>query len=112
MVVASRVPCCQPATHIPSSSTNSASVVAETYPAGEDVDANNNSGSRSGPLSLLDKYTFRETVRTVIEEDQLPELPDFLESINLGDKLEVSSRKVLPHDGSAGVRTQKGTHVG
>ena len=39
--------------------------------------------------SLLEKYTFRETVRTVIEEDQLPELPDFLESIGLGNRLEV-----------------------
>lgn len=40
---------------------------------------------------LLDKYTFRETVRTVIEEDQLPELPEFLESIGLGHRLEVGT---------------------
>lgn len=48
-------------------------------------------GRSSGSASLLEKYTFRETVRTVIEEDQLPELPDFLEEIGLGDKLEVFS---------------------
>lgn len=40
--------------------------------------------------SLLEKYTFRETVKTVIEEKQLPELPAFLESIGLGGKLDVS----------------------
>lgn len=39
--------------------------------------------------SLLEKYTFRETIRTVIEEDQLPDLPEFLDSIGLGGKLEV-----------------------
>jgi len=39
--------------------------------------------------SLLEKYTFRETVRTVIEEDQLPELPDFLKSIDLDNRVEV-----------------------
>lgn len=46
-------------------------------------------GRNSRSASLLEKYTFRETVRTVIEEDHLPELPDFLEEIGLGDKLEV-----------------------
>lgn len=45
-------------------------------------------------MSLLEKYTFRETVRTVIEEDDLPELPDFLESIDLGDRLDVSFRHI------------------
>ncbi|CAM9103839.1 unnamed protein product [Ectocarpus sp. 6 AP-2014] len=50
-------------------------------------------GRSSGSASLLEKYTFRETVRTVIEEDQLPELPDFLEEIGLGDKLEDFYRK-------------------
>ncbi|CAM9697356.1 unnamed protein product [Ectocarpus fasciculatus] len=47
----------------------------------------------SGSTSLLQKYTFRETVRTVIEEDQLPELPDFLKDIGLGDRLEDFYRK-------------------
>lgn len=46
-------------------------------------------------MSLLKKYTLREIVRTVIEEEDLPELPDFLESINLGDKLEVSSWQLV-----------------
>ncbi|CAM9216823.1 unnamed protein product [Ectocarpus sp. 13 AM-2016] len=50
-------------------------------------------GRSSGSASLLEKYTFRETVRTVIEEDQLPELPDFLGEIGLGDKLEDFYRK-------------------
>lgn len=50
-------------------------------------------GSRdSTSVSLLEKYTFRETVKTVIEEDQLPELPDFLETIGLGDRLDVRVR--------------------
>lgn len=40
--------------------------------------------------SLLEKYTFRETIKTVIEEEHLPELPQFLENIGLGDRLEVS----------------------
>lgn len=45
-------------------------------------------GDRIG--SLLEKYTFRETVKTVIEEEHLPELPAFLEAIGLGEKLDVS----------------------
>ncbi|CAM9823928.1 unnamed protein product, partial [Laminaria digitata] len=50
-------------------------------------------GRSRSPTPLLDKYTFVETVRTVIEEDQLPELPEFLESIGLGHKLEDFYRK-------------------
>lgn len=41
--------------------------------------------------SLLEKYTFRETVKTVIDEDNLPELPAFLEALGLGGKLNVSA---------------------
>lgn len=45
----------------------------------------------AGSESLLEKYKFRETIKTVIEEEHLPELPQFLESIGLGDRLEVST---------------------
>ena len=45
---------------------------------------------RRPPTPLLDKYTFVEHVRTVVEEDQLPDLPNFLESIGLGHRLEVN----------------------
>lgn len=90
MVVASRLPCCQPATLIASRTTNGAGTIAEPHPTDKNAGVDINGGSRPGPVSLLDKYTYRETVRTVIEEDDLPELPDFLESINLGDRLDVS----------------------
>eukprot|EP00904_Undaria_pinnatifida_P006761 jgi/Undpi1/3214/HiC_scaffold_15.g06588.m1 len=48
---------------------------------------------RRPPTPLLDKYTFVEHVRTVVEEDQLPDLPNFLESIGLGHRLEDFYRK-------------------
>lgn len=91
MVVASRLPYYQAATHIASSTTSGAGTITEPHSVGKSAGVNNNSDSRPGPVSLLEKYTFRETVRTMIEEDDLPELPDFLESINLGDRLDVSS---------------------
>lgn len=98
VVLASRLPCGQPTTHIASTTGSTAGSIIEAHLSDDDA-GNNNGGSRSGPVSLLEKYTFRETVRTVIDEDSLPELPDFLESINLGDRLEVSSRPFLTHDG-------------
>ena len=94
MVLASRLPSCQPTTHTAATITSGAGSITETYPSDESDGSKNNSGSKSGPVSLLEKYTFRETVRTVIEEDDLPELPDFLESIDLGDRLDVSSRHI------------------
>ena len=39
--------------------------------------------------SLLEKYLYRETVRREIEEEHLPELPEFLESIGLQHRLQV-----------------------
>lgn len=60
------------------------------HPVAQLTPSTGSGGSRdSGSVSLLEKYTYRETVRTVIEEDQLPELPDFLETIGLGDRLNV-----------------------
>lgn len=41
--------------------------------------------------SLLEKYTSRETVKTVIDEENLPELPVFLEVLGLEGKLDVST---------------------
>lgn len=102
-MVASNLPCCQPAAHTASSN---AGTITDSHPSDRSAGANNNNDHRSGPMSLLEKYTFRETVRTVIEEDDLPELPDFLESINLGGRLEVSSRNILlTHVGSASFRS-------
>lgn len=43
-------------------------------------------GSNTGPL--LEKYTYHEKIKTVIDEDQLPELPHLLEEIGLGDRLQ------------------------
>lgn len=45
----------------------------------------------AGSESLMEKYKFREAIKTVIEEEHLPELQQFLENIGLGDRLEVSS---------------------
>lgn len=39
---------------------------------------------------LLEKYVYHETIRTDISEEHLPELGEFLESVGLQDKLEVS----------------------
>lgn len=44
--------------------------------------------------SLLEKYTFLETVRTVVEEEHLPELGDFLEQIGLANRLEVCKQNL------------------
>lgn len=92
------MPCCQPTADIGASTLNRTSVVADAYTAGEHGSTKDNGGRSPGPVSLLEKYTFRETVRTVIEEDELPELSDFLESISLGDRLEVSSEIWLTRD--------------
>ncbi|CAM9188216.1 unnamed protein product [Ascophyllum nodosum] len=43
--------------------------------------------------SLLEKYLYRETVRREIEEEHLPELPEFLESIGLQHRLQDFYRK-------------------
>lgn len=49
--------------------------------------------SKGDSYSLLNKYTFRETVKTVVEEEHLPELPEFLEAIGLRGRLEVYTRE-------------------
>lgn len=70
---------------------------ADTIRASTSLDGqSSNSDSGRSPndtagssLSLLDKYTFRETIKKMLEEDHLPELPDFLDGIGLGNRLEV-----------------------
>lgn len=56
---------------------------------------------RSGG-SLLEKYTFRETIKTgLIEAEHLRELPEFLEGIGLREKLDVShAGSGVEHEGT------------
>ena len=63
--------------------------------SGESLAVEGGDGRSRPRTPLLDRYTFLETVRTEIEEDRLPELPDFLESIGLGHRLEV---RTVRHD--------------
>lgn len=102
-VVAATLPRCHPTASVPPNAAFSSSISTDTlstpgsfdeplvYPVGAGVGGakGNAASTGSGSTPLLNKYTYRETVRTVIEEDQLPELPAFLEGIGLGDRIEV-----------------------
>lgn len=65
-----------------------------THPAGEYDDALRPGGGSVGDVvrrsPLLEKYVYRETIGTDISEDYLPGLGEFLESVGLQHKLEVS----------------------
>ncbi|CAM9587726.1 unnamed protein product [Discosporangium mesarthrocarpum] len=51
------------------------------------------SAAGNGVGSLMEKYTYQETVKTVLEEDNLPDLPDMLEDLGLRHRLEDFYRK-------------------
>lgn len=43
--------------------------------------------------SIVEKYTYRETVKTVIDENHLPELPELLQDIGLGERVAVRAQR-------------------
>ncbi|CAM9870256.1 unnamed protein product, partial [Hapterophycus canaliculatus] len=107
LVVAATVPCCHPEADIAPNAGGGSSINTDTHSTAESFDErfthptgasaggakSSTASSGSGSTPLLEKYMYRETVRTVIEEEQLPELSVFLEDIGLGGRIEDFYRK-------------------